>query len=193
MKEILKYLRHLNSLNQEDVAKGIGMTRQSYIKYESGAIVPSDKIVTKLADFYNVEKTLIYKNEVPVIPSKANKDVLYQIPEHFRTLKIASPVPEDFSAVTLADSSDAKNVYDVYFDGNTLRLTNGETSCFVEGQRFKLVPVDSVDATERKKRAFETINRIVSHKKPSGKAADDDPYYKEALYDALMEKYGSLN
>ena len=188
MKEILKYLRQTQSFSQEDVAQAIGLSRQSYIKYESGAVVPSDKIVTKLAAVYGVEKEVIYANKIPQIPMTLQQAVQCEIPAHGGELKLASPNTAAFSG-TRYDT----NVYDVYFDGNTLRLTDESDSHFLEGQRFKLVPVDSADAVARKKRAWETIESITAHKKPYHKAPDDDPYYKEALYEALMEKYDTLN
>lgn len=58
MKEILKYLRSVNSYSQEKVAESIGLSRQSYNKYEVGTVIPSDKIVKKLADLYNVTSEL---------------------------------------------------------------------------------------------------------------------------------------
>ena len=75
MKEILKYLRSVNSYSQEKVAESIGLSRQSYNKYEVGTVIPSDKIVKKLADLYNVTSEFIKKNQIPQIPGKKCKSV----------------------------------------------------------------------------------------------------------------------
>ncbi|MBQ7158235.1 MAG: helix-turn-helix transcriptional regulator [Treponema sp.] len=188
MKEILKYLRQLHSYTQEDVAQKIGISRQSYIKYESGSVAPSDKIVAKLAMLYGVEKEFIYKNKVPDISSPVKKDVLYHIPERFGERKVASPDALSFPELPSSPTPYSDQVYDVYFDGNTLRLTNNDGSHFVEGQRFKLVPVDSVDKAERRKRAFETLLSFRGTIK-----LPENFDYKEELYKALEEKYGPFN
>ncbi|MBP5250918.1 MAG: helix-turn-helix transcriptional regulator [Treponema sp.] len=62
MKEILKYLRQLNSLTQEEAAAGISVSRQTYSKYEKGTVVPSDETVRRLADLYNVRSNFIRKS-----------------------------------------------------------------------------------------------------------------------------------
>ncbi|MBQ3966861.1 MAG: helix-turn-helix transcriptional regulator [Treponema sp.] len=187
MKEILKYLRQLHSYTQEDVAQKIGISRQSYIKYESGAVVPSDKNITKLAALYEVDKSVIYANSLPRIFTEAKKNVRYQISENLQVLSVADPAAIATSG--MPPEPDAVHAYDVYFDGNTLRLmTEGEGSHFIEGQRFKLVPVDSVDKAEKRRRAFETFRSF------RGKVQMPENFdYKEELYKALEEKYGSFN
>ena len=54
--EKLKEQRKKRKVLQEDVAKAIGITRQTLVNYESGATYPQDRsIYFKLADFYGVE------------------------------------------------------------------------------------------------------------------------------------------
>ena len=54
MKEILKYLRQLNSFSQEQIAQKLGISRQSYIKYENGSVIPNNSTVHHLAAIYGV-------------------------------------------------------------------------------------------------------------------------------------------
>lgn len=77
MKEIIKYLRQLNSFTQEEAAEKLGITRQSYIKYENGAVVPSEKMVEKMAALYDVSVEFIHENKVPDI---GKRNVYYNIP-----------------------------------------------------------------------------------------------------------------
>ena len=65
MKEILKYLRQLNSLSQEEIAGHLNISRQSYINYENGTVIPSDKIVSRLAQIYGVTEEFLRANRVP--------------------------------------------------------------------------------------------------------------------------------
>lgn len=54
--EKLKEQRKQRKVLQEDVAKAIGITRQTLVNYESGTTYPQDRsIYFKLADFYEVD------------------------------------------------------------------------------------------------------------------------------------------
>ena len=99
MKEILKYLRQLNSYTQEEVAQKLSVSRQSYSKYEKGTVVPSDKMILKIAELYNVHPDFIRENNIPY------KAAYSLSPEKDAMLEFASP---SASAVE----------YDAYFDGN---------------------------------------------------------------------------
>lgn len=52
--EILKKLREEKDLKQKDIAKILGVTDRAVGHYESGARRPSQDILEKLADFFNV-------------------------------------------------------------------------------------------------------------------------------------------
>lgn len=52
--KILKDLRIKKGLNQEDVAKYLGITQQSYGRYEKGTSEPNADGFAMLAKFYNV-------------------------------------------------------------------------------------------------------------------------------------------
>lgn len=88
MKEILKYLRTVNSLSQKDVAEKLGLSRQSYNKYEAGSVVPSDKTVKKLAGLYDVSVEFIKANIVPKIQDNSYYNI-DRIPDE--TLYVSDP------------------------------------------------------------------------------------------------------
>ena len=54
LKENLVTLRNLHGYSQEDIAEKIGISRQAYAKWESGATVPDIEKSMLLADFYGV-------------------------------------------------------------------------------------------------------------------------------------------
>ena len=54
MNEILKKLRTLHNYSQSYVAEYLKISRQMYIKYESGEVEPSVKVVTDLCHLYKV-------------------------------------------------------------------------------------------------------------------------------------------
>ena len=67
MKDVLKYLRRTGGFTQADAARMLGVSRQSYSKYESGAVVPSDELVAKASEVYGVDESFIRANRVPSI------------------------------------------------------------------------------------------------------------------------------
>ena len=175
MKDVLKYLRQTGGFTQADAARMLGVSRQSYSKYENGTVVPSDAIVAKAAAVYGVDESFIRANKVPSI---SGSNVEYKIDSEDKILEVASPEYE------FTDISQKKS-YDAYFDGNTVRII-GEAN-FYEGQKFKLVPLD--DKQEREK-AFEILKSYCGRLKPG---PEDDPYYEKEYHDYLEGKYGAVD
>ena len=175
MKDVLKYLRQTGGFTQADAARMLGVSRQSYSKYENGTVVPSDAIVAKAAAVYGVDESFIRANKVPSI---SGSNVEYKIDSEDNVLEVASP-EYDFTA------GSQKKSYDAYFDGNTVRVI-GEAN-FYEGQKFKLVPLD--DKQEREK-AFEILKSYCGRLKPG---PEDDPYYEKEYHDYLEGKYGAVD
>lgn len=57
--ELMKELREDNDLKQSEVAKIIGTTQQHYSKYETGEYETPIRVITALADHYNVSTDYI--------------------------------------------------------------------------------------------------------------------------------------
>ena len=180
MKEIIKYLRQLNSFTQDEVAAKLGITRQSYIKYENGSVTPSEKMITKMAALYKVSTDYIHENKLPQ-PGKS--DVSYNINHDG---------PNFVTEATPVYSASGAKTYDAWFDGNTVRVMDSDFK-FTKGQRFKIIVEDEDEVLKRKKEAWENIKKIIKEKVKPFKFDDDDPYYKKALMEALDEKYNSIN
>ena len=72
LKDNLVMLRKLNSLSQEQIAERIGISRQAYAKWESGATVPDVERASRLAEVYGVSLDSLMKTEtaegIGVIP-----------------------------------------------------------------------------------------------------------------------------
>ena len=179
MKDVLKYLRRTGGFTQADAARMLGVSRQSYSKYESGAVVPSDELVAKASELYGVDESFIRANRVPSI---SGSKVEYKIGCDADVPEVAAPEC-DFTAAS------RKKSYDAYFDGNTLRVM-GEVN-FYEGQRFKLFPMDDEDERRREREAsWNAMQDILSKHNPLVMSPDEDPFYKEMQGDAAEDKYG---
>lgn len=89
MKEILINLRTENRYSQNALAKELGISRQAYIKYETGEVEPPVEIIRKLSKLFNVSYETLIDNETKESFNK--KNVEYIIPE-FECLMVESPV-----------------------------------------------------------------------------------------------------
>lgn len=194
MKEILKYLRQINSLTQDEIAKKINISRQWYIKFEKGLVQPTSEIIKRLSEFYQVSEDFIYKNKVPTI-----KEIENQTSEH-KTVKYK--INKDYGKLALADSGvavavakpavitkeDSKNKITIqgYFDGKAIQIDTPENiqQSFFQGQRFQLIPLYDEKEEERRKEAWKELQSLVGSIK-----VPDDFDVKEELYKALEEKY----
>ena len=63
LKDNLMMLRNLRGLSQEEIAEIIGISRQAYAKWESGATVPDIEKCKRLADFYDITLDSLIKTE----------------------------------------------------------------------------------------------------------------------------------
>lgn len=63
LSEILKNLRAVKGVTQEDVAEILNIKRQTYSAYERGVSVPDISSISKIADYFNV--TVDYLLERP--------------------------------------------------------------------------------------------------------------------------------
>lgn len=63
LKENLILLRNMHGLSQEDISGKIGISRQAYAKWESGATVPDIEKCKCLADYYGVTVDSLLKTE----------------------------------------------------------------------------------------------------------------------------------
>ena len=82
MKEILIKLRQENRYSQSLLSTVLGISRQAYMKYESGEVEPSVEIVRKLSKIYKVPYDVLIDNKVQKEPKK----VLYGFPPPWRKL-----------------------------------------------------------------------------------------------------------
>lgn len=64
MKETLKKLRTENRYSQDLLAKILGISRLSYMKYESGEVEPSVEIIRKLSKIYKVSYETLIDDEL---------------------------------------------------------------------------------------------------------------------------------
>ncbi|MDO4507101.1 MAG: helix-turn-helix domain-containing protein [Spirochaetales bacterium] len=120
MKEILKYLRQVNSFSQEQIAQKLGISRQSYIKYENGSVVPNNSTVHHLAAIYGVSEEFIRRNEIPSPQDNFQNDSEYKRAEE-KNLEVASP-----EYVMKAPVQQARQTYAIIISRKVRKSSCGE-------------------------------------------------------------------
>ena len=96
MKEILIKLREKNRYTQTAMAKLLDVSRQSYMKYETGEVEPPVEVIRKLQKIYNVPYDVLIDNKVDFVDSIENgehKPVTYGSGNSYGSLEAASPSP----------------------------------------------------------------------------------------------------
>lgn len=195
MKEILKYLRTVNGYSQEKVAEAIGLSRQSYNKYEAGTVVPSDRTVASLAAFYHVDEAFIKANKVPAVPGQ--KTPLYPaMPDKLLEVDEAEPA---YAADTAAEKPvlpvPPRKVrtltYDAYFSHDAIHVIGGNSPYpYEEGQRLKVIVEEETPEEEqaRKDAAWKAIQEMIGKFRLPDELKDLS--YDELRHRAMEEKYG---
>lgn len=176
MKEILKYLRQVNSFSQEQIAQKLGISRQSYIKYENGSVVPNNSTVHYLAAIYGVSEEFIRRNEIPSPQDDFQNDSEYKRAKE-KNLEVASP-----EYVMKAPVQQARQTYEGIFDGTCVRVLGDHN--FKKGQKIIMWGENEEEKEERRQKAWETILSM-------RKSVPNDFDYKKELLEALDEKYNS--
>lgn len=76
LKENLIMLRNLRRFSQEEIAEKIGISRQAYAKWESGATIPDIVKCSALAEIYDISIDSLIKTEkaegIGIIPPAQN-------------------------------------------------------------------------------------------------------------------------
>jgi putative transcriptional regulator len=70
MKNKIKVYRAMHDLTQEDLARAIGVTRQTILAIEKERYVPSLDLAFKIARYFevNIEEIFIYPRNAPETP-----------------------------------------------------------------------------------------------------------------------------
>lgn len=102
LKENLIMLRNMHGISQEDIAGKIGISRQAYAKWESGATVPDIEKCKCLADYYGVTVDSLLKTETEekigiIPPAPKGKNIWGSVTVNERgQLVIPKPAREKF-------------------------------------------------------------------------------------------------
>lgn len=166
MNETIKKLREQNSYSQTSVASFLGVSRQMYIKYESGEVEPSVKTVKQLSELYKVPYSFIIDDSLAT--SSKNKDsAKYTI--SLQNDYVSSPTPA-YSASPSKNSFMAhKNGKINFFDSLMEQIRMLPESCYSSILTFtKLLSMEN-----QNNYSFEQKQESASYVAPKKTSKDD--------------------
>lgn len=85
MNNIIKYLREKHKYSQSQVAEALDVSRQAYIKYETGEVEPPVAVIRRLSRLYSVSYKELIDDSVPT-----SKEVTYKIRNSYSS-NVAEP------------------------------------------------------------------------------------------------------
>lgn len=105
MKEVLKQLRTKNRYSQGMIANLLGISRQAYMKYETGEVEPSVEIVRKLSRMYGVSYSTLIDNVLEKDSLENSSHVgIYE--NTIKNVIVSSLVPEYKSSIDVEINDD---------------------------------------------------------------------------------------
>lgn len=166
MKEIIRQLREEKGYSLAQVAERLGVSRQAYIKYESGEVEPSVEAVRKLSKLYGVS----YED---LIDNKVKPFAEYVIPD---------------TSLKISDSGNAACDYEYSPDDVPVYFKKGQIQYFEYGAKVLKIPLNTFlfHAAEKyladikKRDTFDDFDPL-----PASKVLKDwiDKDYREEMFD----------
>lgn len=166
MNEILKKLRSLHNYSQSYVAEYLNVSRQMYIKYESGEVEPSVKVVKELCKLYKVEYSAIL-GELEFVLEKSKAEYNNYSWKNAREWFVTSPaayygVKNPYSALQLQAVNQIKQLSDFQVMSVLayIKLLNEEMAENLKNKYKKSManPVDPVEV-ERINAVYDKISK----------------------------------
>jgi len=91
MGDRLRLQRENMNLTQEELSKKLGIKRDRYAKYETGATPVPGKLVIKFADYFKVSTDYLYgRSDDPKLPQITDPEVIREIKETKKMMEEAS-------------------------------------------------------------------------------------------------------
>ncbi len=125
MNETIKKLREQNSYSQTSVASFLGVSRQMYIKYESGEVEPSVKTVKQLSELYKVPYSFIIDDSLATSNKNSAKYTISLQNDY-----VSSPTPAYFASPSKNSFMVHKNGKINFFDSLMEQIRMLPESCY---------------------------------------------------------------
>ena len=117
--EKLTMLRRRYSVSQSDLAEAVGVSRKSIQYYEAGERYPRGRVLTKLAEFFNVSLEYMTSDEENYIPQQGTGSAAALVNE----------VAALFAGGTLSDEDKdlaMRVIQEAYWDSKGIKIPTGK-------------------------------------------------------------------
>lgn len=183
MKETIRYLREKQSLSQSQVANHLGISRQTYIKIESGEVEPSVSQLKMLASLYQVNILVLIENRYAIQEANSGPNVpLSNFPNQLSSHK---EVIYETRPVTTLVLSSLPLVYEGVYDGTCVKPLNDNFPADIN-QKVSITLLD--EYVVDKVALIEKTYGMLHHKADPSKWSLEE----EAWAMHCVEKYGYL-
>lgn len=106
MKDIMIKLREDNRYTQTAMAKLLGVSRQAYMKYETGDVEPPVEVIRKMKEIYGVSYEMLIDNRVDLLSEKpAAPKSVYPATDNSDGFMAAEATPAYSARKTIQNSS----------------------------------------------------------------------------------------
>jgi len=186
MKDTLKYLRMQNNFSQNQVAEYLGISRQMYIKYESGETEPTVKLIRELSKLYKVTYDILiddkYKEEAQKNSKETVKETTYEN-KSTPAMEIHSSTPAYTASNVNPDALNFRQAWQSLFKLNSDDLVRIATKALKLSEEKKRKPVEDEEMSmEEKLRLFHKLSGCIKDVKIEDWKSEKMKY--------LEEKYG---
>lgn len=183
MKETIRYLREKQSLSQGQVADHLGISRQTYSKFESGETEPSVSHLKMLASLYQVNILVFIENRYAI--QESNSEAISPFPNFPNQPTSHKEVIYQTRAVEPLVLSSPPPVYEGVYDGTCVKPLNDNFPADIN-QKVSITLLD--EYVVDKAALIEKTYGMLHHKADPSKW----PLEEEAWAMHCVEKYGYL-
>jgi transcriptional regulator with XRE-family HTH domain len=150
MKETLKLLRERNNYSQAGLASYLGISRQTYIRYEKGEIVPSLDIISRLCKFYRIPYDVLIENKLNSPDIQEKKSLSYKI-ENTEGLELHenTSINEDYGEGISIYLNSIFSMLPKLIYTEQLKLLEKLSSMVLTSTQEKILPVRKTDSLEQ--------------------------------------------
>ena len=185
----LRELRKLEGWTQEEVAKKLGVSKQTYSHYENEKRKPGLEMIQKLAKVYQVDIGIVFGNELKVNPeiseSPATYNTAVKIPI-IGTIAAGEPILAEQNIIGYAPAPpmmnlEGRNTFYLEVKGESMNreFANGsfvlvDRDLQIENGQIAAVMVNGDEATVKKINRTDNILTLIP-------LSSDDSYYPEVI------------
>ena len=181
----LKNLRLENNLTQEQLARKLDTTRRTYIYYETGKKYPSEDLLNRIANYFNVEKSFLMDEQDELI---ANAQPQEGFGNKLRELRLQNDFSQEMLSRKLGIATRTVLMYEKGKSHPSIEMLNRIADLFKVSVSFLLDEQNDVQVQEIKhgKTKADYLVKEISSMFAGGELSEAE---KDSIMEAVQEAY----